>query len=84
MGSAQTNINNQEFKLGFIDCFVIKIEWKVYLAKRLVYLFIYKDWFIYLFIRIGLLIYRLNLWFIGLNVGSINKIVFSHAKHRVQ
>ena len=64
MGSAQANLINQEFKLGFIDCFVIKIEWKVYLAKRLVYLFI----------RIGLLIYWLNLWLIGLNVGSINKI----------
>ena len=64
MGSAQTNVINQEFKLGLIDCFVIKIEWKVYLAKRL----------IYLFIRIGLLIYWLNLWLIGLNVGSINKI----------
>ena len=64
MGSAQTNVINQKFKLGFIDCFVIKIEWKVNLAKRLIFFFL---------IMIGLLIYWLNQWFIGLNVGLINK-----------
>ena len=64
MGSAQTNLINQEFKLGFIDCFVIKIEWKVYLknlAKRLVYLFIYKDWFIDLLVES--VVYRFKRWF---------------------
>jgi len=61
MGSAQTNLINQEFKLGFIECFVIKIEWKVYLAKRMVYLFIYKDWFIDLLIES--VVYRFKRWF---------------------
>ena len=61
MGSAQANLINQEFKLGFIECFVIKIEWKVYLAKRLVYLFIYKDWFIDLLVES--VVYRFKRWF---------------------
>ena len=61
MGSAQTNVINQEFKLGLIDCFVIKIEWKVYLANRLVYLFIYKDWFIDL--PVESVVYRFKRWF---------------------
>ena len=60
MGSAQTNVINQKFTLGFIDCLVIKIEWKVDLAKRLILKKNY-DWFIDLLVES--VVYRFKRWF---------------------